>query len=930
MTLPVGDLLAAIERNDGQAVARYLKSATEAERRAASPKVRALSNRIWNFHGDRSATVVAILGTAAGVRQVAQVIGPLGVEQWTDEAIAVLKERNPAWLPDLPRALLTGNEFRNCWRFVRALIRAGLVPKPDVPEYITLMPNGLAGRAVGSPGRGPLTSIEEQLLEDPELLKDEVFRLFSVEGSATGLYWADGWVSPGRVWEEGKWVTKPPRPEATWRATLARLARRGLIDFDRLLDESIAVFLRDLRPSHFGWYVGMHDELAPTLDEMAARAAQYERLLAAPTSLGAGVGQRALEQLFRADRLDLESFVRASGPALTRGEKGIVVKQLKVLEQVAKRGPEHAPLVREVLSSALSHERPEIGEATRALLDRLPGGERPPTQEPGERVTARPRVADGMSAIVERAEGLLDDPQWGTSISSLLSALRDGVPAPVLKVPVGTGKALPPPITDPEEVVEIFTRLVEKSSDPIGIERAIAGAVRTARVPLAQRSRMSAPLAKRAAERLPGWPSGLTSANVASMVASVAYTWSTGQRVAASFGDSRPSDFTVLHSSLDRQLKPATPTGVLAVRCIEAIELIAAGRATELLAEPTHDRGAVAAEALIERAQRNYAAMLGSNPPSYDLEIAALRLRPADADTVLTQTPRRVQQPLAKLLREIPAEIAAEIVSSTPDSPWMGMVRAVVLARVAPTNGRSTVLSVLTNLSDPGSTYFRFAAEGEFETGYGSAIKTWPLIAPWLPELTAAHLVRPLSRALSTGKHDWGPAATTCLLHPDTALGSIGHLALALACVGAEGDTRTAAADVFAAAAKDGRLQPGLMATAWLELARHGTFQPKRLESTLKAISTLPASALRIAQTLQLVLGPLMAAGVRDVHGLVRLASDVGAASGVFPDELGNAKAGTELAGALRALAEARSSNGARPKAPSFELLEGLLVRAGS
>src|SRR5207253_6546977 len=171
----VGDLLAAIERNDGQAVAGYLKSSTEADRRAASPKVRALCGRIWSFHGDRSATVVAILGTAAGVRQVAQVIGPLGVEHWTDEAIAVLKERNPAWLADLPRALLTGNEFRNCWRFVRALVRAGLVSKPDVPEYITLMPNGLAGRAVGGPGRDRVTSIEEQLLEDSELLEDEVF-----------------------------------------------------------------------------------------------------------------------------------------------------------------------------------------------------------------------------------------------------------------------------------------------------------------------------------------------------------------------------------------------------------------------------------------------------------------------------------------------------------------------------------------------------------------------------------------------------------------------------------------------------------------------------------------------------------------------------------------------------------------------------------
>src|ERR1051325_6684691 len=74
MTLRFEDLSAAIERNDGVTVGRFLRGATEAERRAISSKVRALCNKVWNFHGDRSATVVAILGTAGGVRQIAQVI----------------------------------------------------------------------------------------------------------------------------------------------------------------------------------------------------------------------------------------------------------------------------------------------------------------------------------------------------------------------------------------------------------------------------------------------------------------------------------------------------------------------------------------------------------------------------------------------------------------------------------------------------------------------------------------------------------------------------------------------------------------------------------------------------------------------------------------------------------------------------------------
>jgi hypothetical protein len=930
MTLRFEDLSAAIERNDGVTIARYLRGATEAERRAVSSKVRALCNKVWNFHGDRSATVVAILGTAGGVRQIAQVIGPLGVEQWTDEAIAVLNERNPAWLPDLPRALLTGREFRNTWRFVRALVRAGLVPRPDIPEYITLMPHGLAANAVAYPGREQTKTLEEQLLTDPGLLQDEIFQLFHVEGSARNLYWADGWVDQPRQWQEGKWIGAERRPEATWRSTLARLARRGPINFDQLLDECIGAFLRDLKPTQLGWYVGMHDELAPTLDEMAARKAQYERLLAADASIGVGLGQKALEKLMEASRLDLESFVRASGPALARGEKGIVVKQLKLLGQTLKQRPDLAPLVAEVLAPALTHERPDIREAARAFGDGLPvpgplaalptNGAAPASLEP----------AWDEAATMARAARLVERSAWTQQIRSTLEALEAGSPPPVWTVPVGPGRALPLPFTEPEQVVEAFTRLVENASDPILIERAIAGAVRTARLPIEQRRRISEPLAKRAREQLPGWPSGLTSGDVRAMVASVAYTWSTGTRVTASF-EGNYVDFAIRHSPLDEHLQPVTPTGVLAVRCIEAIDLIARGAAIELLAEPTHERGAIDPKAFIDRAQQSFGGWFGPSPPRFDLEVAALRVRPGALDATLGKLPRSVKDAVTALVSDVAAWVEEEIVSGKPKDRWSNAASVVVLARVPQIGSRSTILKRITDLSDPVGSYARLSGEGEFTTGYGSAIKTWPLIAPWLPELTASHLLRPLSRALQPGKHDHGPSAVACLLNPDTSLGKVGHIALAMGCMGAEGDTRTSAGDVFAAAARDGRLQPALMADAWLELARAGAFQAKRLESTLRPISNLPASGLRMAQTLQLALGPLLEARVRDMHTLVRLAGAVGEIYGVFPDDprlSGEESSGTELSKALRALAKVRNSSRTLSRIATLELLDGLLERA--
>jgi hypothetical protein len=286
---------------------------------------------------------------------------------------------------------------------------------------------------------------------------------------------------------------------------------------------------------------------------------------------------------------------------------------------------------------------------------------------------------------------------------------------------------------------------------------------------------------------------------------------------------------------------------------------------------------------------------------------------------------------MTAVLSDVASWIEVEVVSGKPEDRFSNTGSVVVLARVPQIGGRSTILRQMTNLGDPVGSYVRLSGEGEFTTGYGSAIRTWPLIAPWLPELTASHLLRPLSRALQPGKHDHGPSAVGCLLHPDTPLGKVGHIALALGCMAAEGDTRTAAGDVFAAAARDGRLQPALMADAWLVLARAGAFQAKRLEATLRPISNLPASGLRIAETLQLALGPLLEAGLRDMHTLARLAAAVGEMNGVFPDDpqiAGEKRSGTELSKALRALASARDSSATPSRSGSVELLQGLIQRA--
>lgn len=921
MTLRFQDLSAAIDRNDVRAVVEQLQGAFEAERRALSSKVRALAKGSWDFRGNRAAAAIAVLGTAGGVRQISQVLDVVALGNWVPEAVDVLSHRSRTWTADLPAALLTGRHHVSSWQLARAIVRAGLAPKPDLPEYTTGMPWALRSDTV--PGQPTPKSIEEHLLADPDLLKDEVFRLFRVEGAGKALYWADTY--------------RPP--ERTWRATLARMARKGLIDYDRLLDECNGAFLRDFRPVLLGWYVAMHDELAPNIDEMAARVNQYQRLLGADASVGVGLGQKAIERLVRARRIDLQGLVAASAPALHRPEKGIVLRQLRLLDKVRIQRPDLAPLVRGVVVPVLTHERPEIREAAAAMMDQL-----------GLATTAEPFAGDSGPAtgrfeasdenslkahetsLRVRATRLIGESIWADPIKLAIEAVEAGAIPDPPELRIGPGRRLPSPICEPDELLEVFTTLIENARDPIALERALAGAVRTSRIPLAQRRRIAEPLAKRAREQMGGYPTGLNCGDVRPMVASVAYTWATGSPVRAGFRET-DGNYAIEHSSLDGRMAPVTPTGAFAVRAIEAIQLIANCDSIELLSEPTHDRGGIDPEEFVRRAEQNYGGWLGHKPPRYDLEVAALRLGRTEGVDHLGDLPREVRSRLCALTAELPDVISPSLVAGRPSADRWERKDPVVLASVQSVGAEASILGALTNLADPLASHKRLAAEWEFGTDYGASIATWPLIAPWHPELIAAHLLRPLSRGLRSGKHDLAASAVGCLVHRDWSLGPIGHMALALGCNGAEADTRTAAADVFGAAARDGRLQPVLLAASWLELARAGVFQAKRVEATLRPLTAQPTAGIRLAQTLELTLGPLVETGTRDMHVLLRLAASLARTYGVFPGDphlagLAERKGASELLAAARALARTTPQALVSPKAASLDWLEGLLERA--
>ncbi len=138
-------------------------------------------------------------------------------------------------------------------------------------------------------------------------------------------------------------------------------------------------------------------------------------------------------------------------------------------------------------------------------------------------------------------------------------------------------EALPPPLDDPDELVQLLTQLMEDASDALAVERAVAGAVRLCVLPGGERARLAGPLLKRAERRLrEDYDGPFSGHEIVADVAALTVAWATGQ-VPDTDAAVRPwgseERETVLRSGRAR-----TMAGILTARIREACTLVADGR----------------------------------------------------------------------------------------------------------------------------------------------------------------------------------------------------------------------------------------------------------------------------------------------------------------------------------------------------------------
>ncbi|GAA2572605.1 hypothetical protein GCM10010435_54230 [Winogradskya consettensis] len=859
---------------------------------AASPTLtREQFDRWWNS-GEAPLAVLAAVGllpTAAKTAQVlrrrdialdAAAVGPV---------VTVARARGIPWLTDLAHRL---GDSAERWDFVAGLLHAENAAPPTSEAFVQGWLWELDFPHIPRQRSVPLV---DRLRTDP-FLPALLPRIFEIDGLGTRL-----------LFESRRSGIKHVLLDA-----LAQLCADGTLDRATVLDGTLDRLVRGDRPGALRAFVVLHDHLAPTREEVTARAGDYLRLLTDAPGNVAAMAQKALLGA------DVEEFalLDASRVVLTRPEKTLVKKQLTWLGKLAR-----SPEVAEVIAVAADHPAPEIRDRARALTGALPA----------------PAVA-------------------------VVTARGDDLPAPTRPADA------PPPISDVDELrEEVALLLRDLSAGPL--ERVLDGIVRlsaTTSVPGAARS-TSVPSAAQStsvpgAARSTSVPSAAQSTSLAGAVQPtflagvllpMLETGNFGRdgwdalclcpaiggvlwAAAAPSAGARATWLGKLGEILRAHEHPLQGRGsvpplhrLLALRLAEISALLTYGGSRPLdragltlpagggpvgyhglLATPTSSTGAIDATALYERV-----AALGDRAPwRWDLFQAFLRIAPGIDEPLATRaaalgTP--AGDALAARLRAggLPQPVQEEVlVERRPnktgrfwqDEAWERLPPWRLLTRTTAPPG-----------TDPDSEVLLTGIVGTVETSYHrSWTSYWPALLPHHRGLIAAAALPQVASAADSDLRDGAailPLLAECAGDGGVALPT----AVAYGLAARHPQDRVAALDAFLTLAAAGTLDPAAVGSSLGRLAARDALKPSRFLEPLRdaAAAGAPLSVWRVlaAALPSMLQAPKPPRGTPD---LLTLATETATTTGVRLDVDGLAAAAARPGGG-RLVTEARRLAGA-------------------
>ena len=449
-----------------------------------------------------------LLPTALGILKVSQLPGSLLTilafgnwehvarlptdQFWLTEVnspmVRVLDARRPTWMDKWVVKLLETGHWP--WEVVRAMVRKGICRKPDCAEYTIWMTIGIHWKA-----------IRIGLQKDPDLLDDEIWRIFTVDpGTRTMMHAADD-----------------PSDRRSWMYALLELSKTGKLDRERLLTASITALRHHVNASNIGWLCRFHEALEPSLDERVKRQSEYLSLLDRQAA-AAGFALDALKVIAAEGQLDIAAFVSAVEPVFAIAQKAQPIQALAIMKLAAKHAPAQAMRLAEAAGIALSHGKPDVRNAAIKLVEHLnqvAGAPAQPSQlnlalreareaqqaEATPAPTPRHESVD-LAPLVEQARALPARWRKLAGVDSCLASIEaNGMLEPVafeaMAVPRLDPAARIQPIESLDELIDQLLAAVERLDDADQFERLLDGLSRLGATRPLDFAARTAPLLKR-------------------------------------------------------------------------------------------------------------------------------------------------------------------------------------------------------------------------------------------------------------------------------------------------------------------------------------------------------------------------------------------------------------------------------------------------
>ena len=352
-------LAAILEKGDSKACMEFFAGLSEKERQGYAEPVRTWFKSLCQdaFRQTKSGTFERnpLMEAAAVAVQAACSLSDLKQFGWralpeADLHFAIFAARRPAWLDDWATWLCEAVPHR--WPLVRRFVCQGLCRAPRTDHYVLGMIVGVCAYHDNK------NTIYSALLEDPDLLQNDIWRLFEVEGEKEFCLASRD---------------KYSRADNHWTYALVRLAQEQKLSRARLLDASLDALQRDFAQFHAGWFSQFHGALVPTPKERQERHGAYLALLASKIPPTVSFALTAIQILVAEDKIDFRALVSAIKPALWSRQKGTARLALQLLEQTARKHPELMAQVGALAGEALAHESPDVQGHALKLLDKYAG-----------------------------------------------------------------------------------------------------------------------------------------------------------------------------------------------------------------------------------------------------------------------------------------------------------------------------------------------------------------------------------------------------------------------------------------------------------------------------------------------------------------------------------------------------------------------------